>query len=587
MKHILLMFFSEARLHHDGMMMDGVRDKESVVQSIADSLKVQGEQLDCLCCFSTKKLPEEIGYGDEVSCAYILNHEALIPARMQSLAGHFIGIDYDERSQLEKRIHQVLKMADRIDAFIEEQSWQPEEVALHVDITGDVRYASMMMLSVIQFLKCRGIRKVDVLYADGNEQPVENITEIYRMFDLFSRADTFVNFGSIREIMAYLEGSVQTRETKILLQTVRDFNHAVRICHTGKITILAKKLQEALQNFEMSGAISFQEKIFLRILKVFKAEYGGLLKEDFTNLDIIRWCVEKDYLQQALTLCTEWIPSEIVDRHIFYPLKNSIPKECTRKKMPYQTWQQYFLNDFTVARTKKDSEAYLNRLFPRLEKKKRVTRLRTIIADFEASGDMASVLRRYPKDAGYFKALLEELQVGPQVLADLNKERLTRQELKKKFPKIYAVLHRMYHHVKNTPMFDQTMDEFFKTRTIGPMYNVLKTAPYQFFQTLLPLPDEFLEQTPPSVGDIPGIYVSQIAWNNRQVYYLRMMSYDYVGYKRPAKAVLEILYDYFQIRTERNHINHAYEEDSLSTQAIKDLVLDLLRRMEDIDKLKS
>lgn len=78
MKHILLMFFSEARLHHDGMMMDGVRDKESVVQSIADSLKVQGEQLDCLCCFSTKKLPEEIGYGDEVSCAYILNHEALI-----------------------------------------------------------------------------------------------------------------------------------------------------------------------------------------------------------------------------------------------------------------------------------------------------------------------------------------------------------------------------------------------------------------------------------------------------------------------------------------------------------------------------
>ena len=587
MKHILLMFFSEARLHHDGMMMDGVRDKESVVQSIADSLKVQGEQLDCLCCFSTKKLPEEIGYGDEVSCAYILNHEALIPARMQSLAGHFIGIDYDERSQLEKRIHQVLKMADRIDAFIEEQSWQPEEVALHVDITGDVRYASMMMLSVIQFLKCRGIRKVDVLYAAGNEQPVEDITEIYRMFDLFSRADTFVNFGSIREIMAYLEGSVQTRETKILLQTVRDFNHAVRICRTGKITILAKKLQEALQNFEMSGAISFQEKIFLRILKVFKAEYGGLLKEDFTNLDIIRWCVEKDYLQQALTLCTEWIPSEIVDRHIFYPLKNSIPKECTRKKMPYQTWQQYFLNDFTVARTKKDSEAYLNRLFPRLEKKKRVTRLRTIIADFEASGDMASVLRRYPKAAGYFKALLEELQVGPQVLADLNKERLTRQELKKKFPKIYAVLHRMYHHVKNTPMFDQTMDEFFKTRTIGPMYNVLKTAPYQFFQTLLPLPDEFLEQRPPSVGDIPGIYVSQIAWNNRQVYYLRMMSYDYVGYKRPAKAVLEILYDYFQIRTERNHINHAYEEDSLSTQAIKDLVLDLLRRMEDIDKLKS
>ena len=50
---------------------------------------------------------------------------------------------------------------------------------------------------------------------------------------------------------------------------------------------------------------------------------------------------------------------------------------------------------------------------------------------------------------------------------------------------------------------------------------------------------------------------------------------------------MEILYNYFQIRNERNNINHANDEDSLSTEAIKDLVLDLLRRMEDIDGLKS
>ena len=77
---------------------------------------------------------------------------------------------------------------------------------------------------------------------------------------------------------------------------------------------------------------SFQEKIFLRILKVFKAEYGGLLKEDFTNLDIIRWCVEKDYLQQALTLCTEWIPSEIVIGIFFILSKIRFPRNALGKK---------------------------------------------------------------------------------------------------------------------------------------------------------------------------------------------------------------------------------------------------------------
>lgn len=58
------------------------------------------------------------------------------------------------------------------------------------------------------------------------------------------------------------------------------------------------------------------------------------------------------------------------------------------------------------------------------------------------------------------------------------------------------------------------------------------------------------------------------------------------GYVRPAEATLEILYNYYQIRIERNQINHANDGDSLSTAAIKDLVFDLLRRMETIVEKK-
>ena len=88
---------------------------------------------------------------------------------------------------------------------------------------------------------------------------------------------------------------------------MRDFTDAVRICRTGKIAPLARELQTALKDFEKAGAVSLQEKIFLRILAIFKLEYGSLLKEGFTNLDIIRWCVEKGYLQQSMTLCLSLI----------------------------------------------------------------------------------------------------------------------------------------------------------------------------------------------------------------------------------------------------------------------------------------
>ncbi|OBZ32262.1 TM1812 family CRISPR-associated protein [Megasphaera sp. DISK 18] len=598
MKHIMLLFLNEVRLHYDrtlvvsryenidGTMSDCVQDNEAAIRRTAASLKRQGEQIDCLFYFSTKRTREAICCVDEAGNECSLTQEDLFRERIQSFVAQCIRVDCDELRQPENRVHQALEMAGAIRAFIEAKQWQSEGVQLHVDVTGPFRHTSMM-LPVMQILKHDGIRTATVLDANRHKGQVEEVTDTYYLSGLLSGTDEFINFGSTRGIMACMEGAEQTRETKILLQQMHDFTNAVRICRTGQIAVLAQKFREALKDFEQAGAVSMQEKIFLRVLEVFKSEYNLLLRENMTQLDIIRWCVEKEYLQQALTLCSEWIPGDLVDRRIFYPIKKFIPNQCMREKLPHQTWQQYFVNDLTVRRTKEDSDAYLNRLFPRLEKKKRETRLRTIIADFEASGDVDYVLRRYPKEAVYFKALLEELRFVRQILSDLTTDKMTKEELKQKWPKIYAILHRMYHRVKNSPNFDLTLDEYLKNQRVSAMYNVLKTASYAFFQTLLPLPDEFLEHVPPSVGDVPGIYESEIAWNNRQVYYLRMMKYDYVGYKRPAKATLEILHDYFQLRIERNCINHAHDEGTLSTEGIKDLIFDLLRRMENISERES
>ena len=730
MKHIMLLFLSEvhlnddrtlsvSRYHHlDGTMIYCVQTNESAVRRTADLLKKQGERLDCLFYFSTKRTQEEIRYIDETGDERTLTHEALFLERIQSFAAHCVRIDYDERSQTEESIRQVLTMADTIRTFMESQSWLPEEVALHADFTGGFRHASMIMLSVMQLLKYRGIRTMSVLYSNRNEQQVENVTDIYRMFNLISGADEFINFGSTREITAYMEGSEQTRETKRLLQTMRDFTNAVRICRTGKITPLAKKLQEALRDFEQAGAVSLQEKIFLRILEVFKSEYGSLLQDDFTNFDIIRWCVEKGYLQQAMTLCSEWIPGEIVSRRIFYPVNDSIITKCTKQKMNYQTWQQYFLNALMVEHwqeklekplnkgseasvkeddslplqenhkpsLKGDGKVPLNRNrdmalkkdleFPRKECRRltfkgyrvislkqywqerlrpvdwerQETRLRTMVRIFECSGNFSSVSKLFKDDADFVRPLLEELPFGARALSDLKKGRLTAEQLKETWPRIHMTLLTMYEKAKETPAFNQTAEEYFKTLQMGDVYDFLKMASYDLFQTLLKLnepleedqpseenqsgeisgdntvskadvlaeasendgaseenpsceisekeenhsdeaeetvADESLEGEAVSEEDVFDISDLEYKWNIRKANYLQMMSNDDVAYKRPAEATMEILYNYFQIRNERNNINHANDEDSLSTEAIKDLVLDLLRRMEDIDGLKS
>ena len=700
MKHIMLLFLSEVHLNPDrtlsvsryknpdGTMIYCVQTNESAVRRTADLLQKQGERLDCLFYFSTKRTQEEICYIDEIGDERTMTHEALFLERVQSFAAQCVRLDYDERSQTDESIRQVLQMADTIRSFMELHSWQPQDVALHADFTGGFRHASMMMLSVMQLLKYRGIRTMGVLYSNRYEQQVENVNDIYGMFNLISGADEFINFGSTREITAYMEGAEQTAETKRLLETMRDFTNAVRICRTGKIAPLAKKLQEALRNFEQAGAVSLQEKIFLRILEVFKSEYGSLLKDDFTNFDIIRWCVEKGYLQQAMTLCSEWIPGEIVSRRIFYPIKDSIIADCNRQKANYQTWQQHFLNAFMVGNAPSQASLNAARKTPQQEaqseeesRERMETRLHTMVRVFECTGKFSSVSKFFSGDAAAVEPLLEELNAGHRALSDLKRGRLTEGQLQANLPRIYTALQAMYRHAAEDPDFDQTQEEYFKTRAMGDVYEFLKMAPYELFQVLLPstagieddLPseekaadetlesdlssgseetfegdvisekakssgddtisvenlfeegaenhrpfeekpsDETLEKDTLSKtaeilgddaisrenltdedlneyihdGNIPGIHTSDDRWHKRQSHYFRMINNGSADYKRPAQATLEILYKYYQIRMERNRINHANDQGSLSTEAIKALVLDLLRQMEDISGIES
>lgn len=660
MKHIMLLFLSEVHLNPDrtlsfsryknpdGMMIYCVQANESAVRRTADVLQKQGERLDCLFYFSTKQTQEEISYIDEIGDERTMTHEALFRERVQSFAAHCIGIDYDESMRNEESIRRALIMADTIRTFMEAQSWQPEDVELHVDVTGCFHHASMMMMAVMQLLKYGGIRMTSVRYSNRQEQQVENVTDIYRMFNLISGADEFINFDSTREIMAYMEGAEQTAETKRLLQTMGDFTDAVRICRTGDIALLAKELQEALKNFEQAGAVSLQEKIFLHILEVFKSEYNSLLKEDFTNFDIIRWCVEKGYLQQAMTLCSEWIPGEIVGRHIFYPVKDSIIAECNRQKANYQTWQQYFLNDLTVGQgeekeaSKEDHEApQKEERSEQTNRERREQRMHTMVRVFECTGKFSSVSKFFSDEAEPFKPLLEELNAGHRALYDLKRDLLTLVQLKEKLPRIHTTLWAMYRQAAEDPDFTQTAEDYFKTREMGDIYEFLKMAPYELFQILLQSPeggeddlpsegisaaetvktnpsstadetlgddvisadhenseddvisekcrlDDALEKgvpsgsNEPSEGYIFGIYCEDDNWNNRQANYLRLMNNGEAGYVRPARATLEILYNYWQIRIERNNIDHANDQSSLSTEAMKNLVLDLLRSMGEL-----
>ena len=176
-----------------------------------------------------------------------------------------------------------------------------------------------------------------------------------------------------------------------------------------------------------------QEKIFLRILAIFKMEYGSLLKEDFTNLDIIRWCVEKGYLQQAMTLCSEWIPGVIVASHIFYPIRSIIQDQCEQKRKDYQTWEHYFINTYTPINSRRKNA-------PPSEEDV----LRKVILLFCKNRNIDFVATKYPEATEKLKPLLNELMAGQKAINKIKSRNSTPSALKAAYPMLYAVIYSLY-----------------------------------------------------------------------------------------------------------------------------------------------
>ena len=161
---------------------------------------------------------------------------------------------------------------------------------------------------------------------------------------------------------------------------------------------------------------------------------------------------------------------------------------------------------------------------------------------------------------------------------------LTPLAIKEICPKTYNILHSMYLKDSHSQVFHLSEADYFKRRKLERICNYLAYTSSDVFLTLIPAeavpPKDVERDIPVPIGQVPRLYASEAAWNIRQKQYLRMIDYGIVRYRQPTKGALEILHDYFKIRTERNNINHANAEDTLSTEEVKNLVSDLLQRLE-------
>ena len=175
---------------------------------------------------------------------------------------------------------------------------------IFLETTGGFRDAVMYLLLISRALSYAGVKISGAVYSNRNDRKITDAMPIIRLFDLIGGMQEAASFGNVRTLREYYGKSAQDAHIEALLSAMEGLWGTIALCRT-------EQLPERMEAFNaaMDGAEKHADPLMRALLPAFRQKYG----KKMTIPGVIKWCVESDMLQQALTIYKERIPGYILD----------------------------------------------------------------------------------------------------------------------------------------------------------------------------------------------------------------------------------------------------------------------------------
>ena len=346
--------------------------------------------------------------GDEIICANHLNgsvgmiNEEFIEARLQAIhkfADNGIGELKFEHLLVKEdgvnptaSIQSVLEMVELVQAYIKEH--EEDECIIHADMSGGFRHIPLILMMVLNILQRSNHTIGNIMYTMllPGEVKIERINDIFDMQRFTNGVHEFIEFGSGEELGEYytlskrktdIEDASTDYDKKIdaFIKAVKRFSEAITLSDRNEFRRAVKGIESAWKALKQNlsdNEIQEEQTIEaerkhhtqaptaiennLGLLKTFlpriETEYKQLWETD-DDLDYILWCLDHNFIQQALTLYAEIFPEVVIsgDRPIiqlesgFY---KQLRKEFDSKVYTFPFW---LLNHYSWSKTLNTNEA--------------------------------------------------------------------------------------------------------------------------------------------------------------------------------------------------------------------------------------
>lgn len=274
--------------------------------------------------------------------------KAIVPSFSEVTVEIPCGNSLDDTKQLGDNI---ICLCEAIVAY-KEQLPAKSKIKLYIDTTGGFRNAAMLFLIVGRIMSYLGIEVANIFYTSWNKGKctVHEIKDIYDLLDLIAGFEEFLMFGSAKKLNDHykLDSFVRTKgdqdlnqkSINDLIKAMNRFSDVINISRRGEFKTELSYLAERLSKIRFdqdSSAGDFNYQLIKFLREPIEKEYTSLFEPKMLNinddLSYVEWCLKHDYVQQALTLFKECVPTVLIEKGIIEVDKDIFCKYLEEKKL--------------------------------------------------------------------------------------------------------------------------------------------------------------------------------------------------------------------------------------------------------------
>lgn len=160
--------------------------------------------------------------------------------------------------------------------------------------------------------------------------------------------EAFARFGRADMLAQLVKEYPVHKEIEYLVGSLGDFSEAAHLCKSDDMDFSVHAIRQGIKDCESITANSEVDTAFLQYLPTLKESLGDLLDTTVHSqelqLAMIQWCLQCGLYQQSVTLSTEWVPTILFNKGVYYTDRRDM-EVLFKKEMEtmQRTWKECFV----------------------------------------------------------------------------------------------------------------------------------------------------------------------------------------------------------------------------------------------------